>query len=99
MKRIFKKPYLYLFLIVFFGYLLLNILVSGFNNTIPLIIIYASTVNWFKLSLSILFTIIIAFLVALNLTYILILHKERMKCKKQTAVASAGSIGGLIAGV
>lgn len=99
MKRIFKAPYIYFFVLIFILYLILNVFISGFNDTIPLIIVYASTVNWFKLGISLILTLIIGFLVALNVVYIYILYKERKKCKEGKALAGVGSVGGLIVGV
>ena len=99
MKRIFKKPYLYWFIGIFVIYLLLNILLSGFYSTIKLIIIYASTVDWLKLGISLILTLIIGFLVALNATYVYILYRERKACKEGKTIAAAGTIGGLIVGV
>ena len=99
MKRIFKKPYLYWFFAIFILYLVLNIFISGFDNTIPLIILYASTVDWFRLGISLVLTLAIGFLVALNAVYVYILHKERKKCKEGKVLAGAGSVGGLIVGV
>ena len=99
MNRIFKKPYIYFFIIIFVAYLLLNVFISGFNKTIPLIIIYASTVNWLELGISLALTLIIGILVALNSVYVYILYKERKSCKEGKTLAAAGSIGGLIVGV
>jgi len=98
MKKIFKKPYIYWFLGIFATYLILNILISGFYNTIPLVLIYFKTVDWLKLGISLIFTFVIGFLVSLNAVLIYIKYKERKKCKG-VGLASAGSVGGLIVGV
>ncbi|PIZ81926.1 hypothetical protein COX98_01905, partial [Candidatus Pacearchaeota archaeon CG_4_10_14_0_2_um_filter_30_11] len=66
MKEIFKKPYIYWLISIFIFYLILNILLSGFYNTIPLIAIYFSSVNWFKLGISLSLTLVIGFLVSVN---------------------------------
>ncbi len=99
MKRIFQRPYIYWFILIFISYLILNIFISGFNDTIPLIITYAETVNWFKLGISLVLTLAIGFLVAMNAIYVYVLYKERKKCKGGKILAGTGSIGGLIAGV
>ncbi|MEK6897080.1 MAG: hypothetical protein AABW93_00970 [Nanoarchaeota archaeon] len=99
MKRIFQRPYIYWFLGIFLLYLVLNIFISGFNDTIPLIIVYASTINWVKLGISLVLTLAIGFLVALNAVYIHILYKERKACKEGKVFAGAGTVGGLIVGV
>lgn len=98
MKEIFKKPYIYWFLGIFIFYLALSILVSGFYNTLPLIIIYAKTVNWLKLGISLILTLVIGFLVALNGVLVYIKYKERKKCKG-VGIASTGAVGGLAVGV
>jgi len=98
MKQIFKRPYVYWFFIIFIFYLILNVLISGFYNTIPLIIVYAKTVDWLKLGISLILTLVIGFLVALNVVLIYVKYKERKKCKG-VGTASAGTVGGLIAGV
>ncbi|MEK6915477.1 MAG: hypothetical protein AABW89_02970 [Nanoarchaeota archaeon] len=99
MKILFKKPYIYIAFLIFLVYLGINILLSGFYNTIPLILVYAKTVNWLKLGISILLTIIIGILISFNSILIYIKYQERRKCKKEIALSSAGAIGGLVAGV
>ncbi|PIO01327.1 hypothetical protein COT60_01055, partial [Candidatus Pacearchaeota archaeon CG09_land_8_20_14_0_10_30_9] len=98
MKEIFKKPYIYWLISIFIFYLILNILLSGFYNTIPLIAIYFSSVNWFKLGISLSLTLVIGFLVSVNGILIYIKYKERKKCKG-AGTSSVGTIGGLIVGV
>ena len=98
MKQVFKKPYVYWFLGIFIFYLILNVLISGFYDTIPLIIVYFNTVNWLKLGISLLLTLVIGFLVSLNGVLIYIKYKERKKCKG-VGTAGVGAVGGLIAGV
>jgi len=99
MKLLFKKPYIYFVILIFLVYLLLNILISGFYNTIPLILVYAATVNWFKLGISLFLTLVIGVLIASNSVLIYIKYKERKKCRKEITLSSAGAIGGLVAGV
>ena len=98
MKKVFEKPYVYWFIGIFVFYLGLSILVSGFYNTIPLIIIYVKTVNWLKLGISLFLTLVIGFFVSLNSVLIYIKYKERKKCKG-VGTTSVGTIGGLIVGV
>ena len=99
MKILLKKPYIYFVILIFLVYLLLNIFISGFYNTIPLILVYAKTLNWFKLSISIFLTLIIGALIAFNSVLIYVKYKERRKCKKELTLSSAGAIGGLVTGV
>ncbi|MBI2045765.1 hypothetical protein HYT23_06915, partial [Candidatus Pacearchaeota archaeon] len=99
MTQIFKKSYIYWIILIFILYIALNIIFSGFYNTIKLIIIYANTVDWLKLGISIILTLVIGFLVAVNSVTAYIKYKERKKCKEGVATASVGTVGGLIVGV
>ena len=99
MKILFKKPYIYFVFLIFLVYISINVILSGFYNTIPLILAYAKTVNWFKLSVSIFLTLVIGILIAFNSVLIYIKYKERKQCKKEITLSSAGAVGGLIAGV
>ena len=73
--------------------------ISGFYETIPLIIAYANTVNWMKLGISLLLTVFIGVLVSLNGVLVYIKYQERKQCSDGVALASAGSVGGLVVGV
>ena len=99
MKILLKKPYIYFVILILLVYLLLNIFISGFYNTIPLILVYAKTLNWFKLGISIFLTIIIGALIAFNSVLIYVKYKERKKCKRELSLSSACAIGGLVTGV
>src|SRR3989338_4121608 len=98
MATLFKKPYIYWIVLIFITYTALNIIFSGFYNTIKLIIIYANTVDWLKLGVSIILTLAIGFLVAVNSVIAYIKYKERKKCKEGIATAGVGTLGGLIVG-
>ena len=99
MIKAFKKQYLYLTISIFLIYVILNILLSGFYETIPLILTYAKTVNWIKLSISIFLSLVIGILIAINTTYIYILYRQRKQCTSGATATSLGTIGGLITGV
>lgn len=99
MKTIFKKPYVYLAILIFLIYIILNLFISGFYDTIPLILKYASTVNWWKLAVSLILSLAIGFLIAVNFTYAYIAYRQRKRCLEGTATAGIGTIGGLITGV
>jgi len=99
MKAFFKKPYIYFIILIFSIYLILNIFLSGFYNTIPLILVYVKTVNWLKLGISIFLTLAIGVLIALNSVLIYIKYKERKNCKKEITLSSVGAAGGLVTGV
>jgi hypothetical protein len=99
MKYLFKKPYVLFVLGIFAFYLILSVFISGFNNTLPLIFKYASSVNWFKLGISLFFTLLIGVLVALNTVSIFVRYRERQNCRKQGILAGIGSAGGLVVGV
>ena len=98
-KEIFRKPYVYFVILIFGLYLLINILISGFYNTIPLIIVYAKTVNWLELGISILLTFTIGILVAINAVYVYAKYKERKKCAGSATLGGIGTVGGLVTGV
>jgi len=99
LSQIFRKPYIFWLIGIFIVYLLINIFVSGFYNTIPLIINYVDTVNLFKLSLSLIFSIFIGILVSINAVISYLKYKERKKCKEGIALGTLGTIGGLAVGV
>ena len=99
MKILFKKSYVYFIILIFLVYLSLNIILSGFYNTITLILVYAETVNWFKLGISLFLTLAIGYLIAFNSVLIYVKYKERKKCKKEFTLSSVGAIGGLVVGV
>ena len=99
MRIVFRKPYIYFVILVFLIYIIIDVILSGFYNTIPLILIYAKTVNWFKLGISLILTLTIGVLIAFNSVLVYIKYKERQKCKKEIALGSVGAIGGLVVGV
>ena len=99
MKILLKKPYIYFVILIFLIYISLNVILSGFYNTIPLILVYAKTLNWFKLGISLFLTLTIGVLIAFNSVLIYVKYKERKKCKRELSLSSAGAIGGLVMGV
>ena len=99
MKILFKKPYIYFVILIFLVYLSIDIILSGFYNTIPLILVYAKTLNWIKLGISLFLTLIIGTLIAFNSVLIYIKYKERKNCKKEISLSSVGAVGGFITGV
>ena len=98
MKILLKKPYIYFMILIFLVYLSLNMILSGFYNTIPLIWVYAKTVNWLKLGISLFLTLVTGTLIAFNSVLIYIRYKERKKCKRDISLSSVGAIGGLVTG-
>lgn len=99
LSNVFKRPYVFYFVIIFFSYIILNLFLSGFYNTIPLIIIYAQTVNWIKLGFSIFLSLTTGFLVAVLSVLLFVRYKERKNCSKSGFFAGVGSVGGLAVGV
>lgn len=99
MFKVFKRPYLYAVIVIFLTYILIAVLLSGFYNTVPLIIVYAQTVNWVKLSISIILSLVIGLLVSVTAVSTYIKYKERKQCKEAGTVATIGTIGGLVVGV
>jgi len=99
MKIIFKRPYVYWILGIFVLYIILNILFSGFYDTIPLVIFYFKTVDWLKLGVSLILTLLIGFFVAVNSVLVYILYKLRKQCSREKVITGVGTAGGLIVGV
>ncbi|MBX4196912.1 hypothetical protein KW805_04975 [Candidatus Pacearchaeota archaeon] len=99
MKILFRKPYLFSTILIFFAYLILVVLFSGFYNTIPLIIANAQSVFWSKLIVSLILSLIIGLLVSSNAVLLYIKYKQRRQCKEAGTVATIGTLGGLAAGV
>ncbi|MEK6859006.1 MAG: hypothetical protein AABX53_03805 [Nanoarchaeota archaeon] len=99
MNRFLKRPALYVGIVIFLGYLLVAIFISGFYNALPLVLRYASTVNWVELGLSIFFSLAVGVLVALNAVTFYTKYKERRKCKEAGVFATIGTAGGLAAGI
>lgn len=93
-----KKYYAYAVTISLI-YIIINLFISGFYNTIPLIIKYSATVNWVKLSVSLILTLIIAWLVGITAVTAWLKYKERKKCMEGRVTAGIGAVGGLIAGI
>jgi len=98
MRQVFKKPYIYWFFSIFLLYIILNFFVSGFYNTIQLIWIYAGTIDWLKLGISLFLTGVIGFFVSINSILIYIKYQERKRCRG-IGTTSVGTIGGLIVGI
>ena len=99
MESLLKKPYIYSVILIFLAYIVINIILSGFYNTIPLILVYAKTLNWFKLGISLFLTLIIGALIAFNSVLIYVKYHERKKCKKELTLSGVGAVGGLVTGV
>ncbi len=99
MRRVFQKPRVYWFVGIFVLYLILNVVFSGFYKTIPLVMSYAGTVDWFKLGVSLFMTLVISFLIGVVSVLAYTRYRERQNCKNAGIVAGAAGVGGLIVGV
>ena len=99
MKLAFRKPYIYATIIIFFVYITLLTLLSGFYKTVPLLIVYAGTVSWIKLIFSIFLSLLIGLLVAINSVYVYVKYQQRKQCREAGTVATIGTVGGLVVGV
>ncbi len=98
MRDIFRRPYIYWFIGIFLFYIALNMYVSDFYYTIPLLIKYASVVDK-KIAVSLVLSLAIGFFVATNSLLVYLKFKERRKCHKESFVATVGAIGGMMVGV
>lgn len=85
--------------VIFITYLILATVLSGFYSTVPLLFVYARTVNWLTLSFSLILTLITAWLVAVNAVHIYERYKERKNCTKQASATAIAASGGLAAGI
>jgi hypothetical protein len=99
MKYLFRKPFVFLSASLFFGYLVLVYFLSDFGNTFRTVLLYTDTLNWPKFSMSILLTLIIASLVAINGTTAYRQYRLRKECREGSVLAGAGTLGGLALGV
>ena len=97
--KLLKRPYLFWSVTIFIFYMLINLLLSGFYDTIPLIIIYAKTINWISLGSSLLLSLSTGILVSMTMVLTYIKYKERKQCKEGVILSGTGSFGGLIAGI
>lgn len=93
----FRHPVLFFFL--FLAYLALVVVVSGFYNSVPLILVYASSVNWVKLSISLILSVLIALLVAYNGVLVYAAYRARRACADAKFATSLGAVGGVMVGV
>ncbi|MBI2105826.1 hypothetical protein HYT56_03240 [Candidatus Woesearchaeota archaeon] len=90
----FRKPYVYYFLAIFFIYLLVNFFVNKIYVSTPLLFSYN-----LKIIIPFLFlTVLIAFLVAVNINLIIFKFKEVRGIKKSGSVGFLGIFGGLLGG-
>ncbi len=99
MKRVFKKPYVYWIIAIFISYLFLAVYFSQFYTTAKFIPYYLNTIHWPRFVLALLFTLMIAFLVAVNSTYSYIKYQERKNIRKASTLTCAAALGGLTTGV
>lgn len=99
MKRVTQKPYVYWLAGIFAAYLALNVFISQFYITARYIPYYLQSIHWTELGLSVIFTLIVAGLVALNSVYGYIKYQERKHVKKTAAMTCVSTIAGLSTGV
>ena len=100
MRLVFKKPYIYFVILIFLIYIGLNFLLA--DSFIKSVLIYYKTVDWFKLGVSLILTVAIGILVAVNSVLVYIKYKERndlKNCKEGATLGGIGAIGGLAAGI
>src|SRR3989338_3405407 len=98
MKRLLKKPYIYWVIGIFLVYITLNIILSQFYFTIAYLPYYLNKVKWVDLILSILFSIIIGILIAMNMVFAYIRHKEK-KTAKECTITGIATVGGFSTGI
>jgi hypothetical protein len=88
------RAYALLFIVLSAAYFALNLLLNQFADTLPLFLSF----NLFFVIPYFALTIMIALLVALNLTIIVFKLRQMMNMKKETGVAALGMFGGFLGG-
>lgn len=95
----FKKPYSYIFIFVVLLYSIMLYYLSDFDTTFRTALLYSDTVNWYKLGFSILLSLIIAILIAVNSCYLYRNYKIRKDCKDESKLVGVGVVGGIAVGI
>ena len=88
------RPYVYSFILIFLVYLIINIIVNKVYITAPTLL-----TNNLKIVIPYLvFTILVALLVALNINLTVKKFKDLRKVKKESGLAFIGIFGGVLGG-
>jgi len=95
-KSILKKPYIFSFIIIFLGYLLLNFLLNDFKTTLPTL--FTSFKLWFLIPFVFFNFLLIPFLIALTINLANIKVKEAEGIKGKGLLAGLGTFGGILGG-
>jgi len=91
---IITRPYIYSIFLVFFGYLTLNVIVNQVYITAPTLL-----TNNLKIIIPyLIFTIFIAFLVALNVNLTIKKFKDLKQINKESGLTFIGIFGGVLGG-
>ena len=98
-SKVTKKPYIYWLIGIFTIYLSLNVLISGFYETIQFIPYYLKTIHWGELLLSFIFSLTIAALISINSVYSYIKHKQRQQVRKEGVMTCVATVGGFATGI
>lgn len=96
-KIAFQKPYIYWLIGIFLLYFSLNIFLSKFYITVQYLPYYLDSIDWLLLLLSFIFSVSIAFLVALNMILGYHVYKERKKTS--ASLTALGAVGGMSTGI
>lgn len=99
MNQLLQKPYIYWTIGIFLVYISLAVYFSEFYKTIQYIPHYTSTIKWPELMTSILFTLTIGALVAINTVYAFIKFQERKNVRKQGTATCLAAVGGFATGI
>ena len=97
-KIVFEKPYVLWTVLIFMIYMVANILLSQFYHTLKYIPYYVSSIRWGEFVFSIVFSILIGLLIAINTVIVYIRHRER-KTRKESALTCAATLGGFATGI
>ncbi len=94
-----KKPYLGIFIFVVLLYSILLYFLSDFDTTFRTALLYAETVNWYKLGFSIFLSLLIAILIGINSCYLYRNYKLKKECGDESKLVGAGMVGGVAVGI
>ena len=93
-KVIFRRPYVFSFILIVIGYLILNVGVNKVYITAPVLLTY----NLKIVIPYLFFTLLVAILVAVNLNLIVLKFKELKQLRKESGLTFIGVFGGVLGG-
>ena len=99
MREIFRRPYVYWIIGIFFVYMIANVLLSQFYDTARYIPYYVETVKWTELLISAAFALVIGTLISINSVLAYLRYLDHKKIGTQGGVTCVATIGGFATGI